>query len=227
MKHVVRSILIVAIAFLAYICVMSIVTPIRFENERNRREKVVISNLINIRKAQIEYKNQMGCYTASCDTLIDFIKNGKMPVVLKEGTLSDDQLKAGLTEAKALKIVKSGNKKEIAANGLEGFRRDTSFVSVYESLFASAIPADQIDQMVVVPFSGGQRFEMAASSFTNAKSGTVVPLFEARAPYDMYLSDLDRQELINLKDQKRQLEKFPGLKVGSIDEPNNNAGNWE
>lgn len=227
MKHVVRSILIVAIAFLAYICVMSIVTPIRFENERNRREKVVISNLVNIRKAQIEYKNQMGYYTASCDTLIDFIKNGKMPVVLKEGTLTDDQLKAGLTEAKALKIVKSGNKKEIAANGLEGFRRDTSYVSVYESLFASTIPADQIDQMVVVPFSGGQRFEMAASSFTNAKSGTVVPLFEARAPYDMYLSDLDRQELINLKDQKRQLEKFPGLKVGSIDEPNNNAGNWE
>ena len=227
MKHVVRSILIVAIAFLAYICVMSIVTPIRFENERNRREKVVISNLVNIRKAQIEYKNQMGYYTASCDTLIDFIKNGKMPVVLKEGTLTDDQLKAGLTEAKALKIVKSGNKKEIAANGLEGFRRDTSYVSVYESLFANTIPADQIDQMVVVPFSGGQRFEMAASSFTNAKSGTVVPLFEARAPYDMYLSDLDRQELINLKDQKRQLEKFPGLKVGSIDEPNNNAGNWE
>ncbi len=227
MKHVVRSILIVAIAFLAYICVMSIVTPIRFENERNRREKVIISNLVNIRKAQIEYKNQMGRYTASCDTLIDFIKNGKMPVVLKEGTLSDEQLKAGLTEAKALKIVKSGNKKEIAANGLEGFRRDTSFVSVYESLFASTIPADQIDQMVVVPFSGGQRFEMATSSFTNAKSGTVVPLFEARAPYDMYLSDLDRQELINLKDQKRQLEKFPGLKVGSIDEPNNNAGNWE
>lgn len=227
MKHAIRITLVIAIAFLAYICVMSIITPIRFDNIRAAREKAVIARLINIRKAQIEFKDQNGHYTASCDTLIDFIKNGKMPVVLKEGTLTDEQLQNGLTEAKALKIVKSGNKKEIAANGLEGFRRDTSYVSVYESLFANDLKEEQIDQIVVVPFSNGQKFEMETASHTNAASGIVIPLFEARAPYDMYLSDLDRQELINLKDEKKQLEKYPGLKVGSIQEPNNNAGNWE
>ncbi len=227
MKHAIRITLVIAIAFLAYICVMSIITPIRFDNIRAAREKAVIARLINIRKAQIEFKDQNGHYTASCDTLVDFIKNGKMPVVLKEGTLTDEQLQNGLTEAKALKIVKSGNKKEIAANGLEGFRRDTSYVSVYESLFANDLKEDQIDQIVVVPFSNGQKFEMETASHTNAASGIVIPLFEARAPYDMYLSDLDRQELINLKDEKKQLEKYPGLKVGSIQEPNNNAGNWE
>ncbi len=227
MKHAIRITLVIAIAFLAYICVMSIITPIRFDNIRAAREKAVIARLINIRKAQIEFKDQNGRYTASCDTLVDFIKNGKMPVVLKEGTLTDEQLQNGLTEAKALKIVKSGNKKEIAANGLEGFRRDTSYVSVYESLFANDLKEDQIDQIVVVPYSNGQKFEMETASHTNAASGIVIPLFEARAPYDMYLSDLDRQELINLKDEKKQLEKYPGLKVGSIQEPNNNAGNWE
>ena len=227
MKHAIRITLVIAIAFLAYICVMSIITPIRFDNIRAAREKAVIARLINIRKAQIEFKDQNGHYTASCDTLVDFIKNGKMPVVLKEGTLTDEQLQNGLTEAKALKIVKSGNKKEIAANGLEGFRRDTSYVSVYESLFANDLKEDQIDQIVVVPYSNGQKFEMETASHTNAASGIVIPLFEARAPYDMYLSDLDRQELINLKDEKKQLEKYPGLKVGSIQEPNNNAGNWE
>lgn len=227
MKHAIRITLVIAIAFLAYICVMSIITPIRFDNIRAAREKAVIARLINIRKAQIEFKDQNGHYTASCDTLIDFIKNGKMPVVLKEGTLTDEQLQNGLTEAKALKIVKSGNKKEIAANGLEGFRRDTSYVSVYESLFANDLKEEQIDQIVVVPFSNGQKFEMETASHTNAASGIVIPLFEARAPYDMYTSDLDRQELINLKDEKKQLEKYPGLKVGSIQEPNNNAGNWE
>ncbi len=227
MKHAIRITLVIAIAFLAYICVMSIITPIRFDNIRAAREKAVIARLINIRKAQIEFKDQNGHYTASCDTLVDFIKNGKMPVVLKEGTLTDEQLQNGLTEAKALKIVKSGNKKEIAANGLEGFRRDTSYVSVYESLFANDLKEDQIDQIVVVPFSNGQKFEMETASHTNTASGIVIPLFEARAPYDMYLSDLDRQELINLKDEKKQLEKYPGLKVGSIQEPNNNAGNWE
>lgn len=227
MKHAVRITLVVAIAFLAYICVMSIVTPIHFDNERAVREKAIIANLINIRKAQIEFKNQNGRYTASCDTLVDFIKNGKMPVVLKEGTLTDEQLQNGLTEAKALKIVQSGNKKEIAANGLEHFRRDTSYVSVYESLFANDLKAEQIEQIVVVPYSNGQKFEMETATHTNATSGIVIPLFEARAPYDMYLSDLNRQELVNLKDEKTQLDKYPGLKVGSIQEPNNNAGNWE
>lgn len=226
MKHAIRITLVIAIAFLAYICVMSIITPIRFDNIRAAREKAVIARLINIRKAQIEFKDQNGHYTASCDTLVDFIKNGKMPVVLKEGTLTDEQLQNGLTEAKALKIVKSGNKKEIAANGLEGFRRDTSYVSVYESLFANDLKEDQIDQIVVVPFSNGQKFEMETASFTNNTSNRIIPLFEVRAPYDMYLSDLNRQELINLKDEKKQLEKYPGLKVGSIQEPNN-AGNWE
>ena len=157
----------------------------------------------------------------------DFILNGKMPLVLKEGTLTDEQLLAGLTEKKALQIVKSGNKKEIAANGLENFRRDTSYVSVYESLFSDILTIDKVKDLCVIPFSNGQKFEMETRMHTNASSGIVIPLFEARAPYDTYLSDLNRQELVNLKDQQTKLEKYNGLKVGSVDEPNNNAGNWE
>ncbi|MGM9745410.1 MAG: hypothetical protein ACI30H_00380 [Paludibacteraceae bacterium] len=227
MKHAVRISLVIAIGVLAYFCIMCIYTPIHFDEERAVREQSIIANLVNIRKAQIEFKNQYGRYTASCDTLVDFIKNGKMPVVLKEGTLTDEQLQNGLTEAKALKIIKSGNKKEIAKNGLENFRRDTTFVSVYESLFAGVLTPEQVEEIVVVPFSNGQRFEMEATTHTNATSGITIPLFEARAPYDMYLSDLDRQELVNLKDEKSKLDKYAGLKVGSITEPNNNAGNWE
>jgi len=206
---------------------MSILTPIRFDEQRTLREKAIVQNLINIRKAQIEFKNQNGRYTASTDTLVDFVINGKMPVVLKEGTLTDEQLLAGLTEAKALKIVKSGNKKEIQTNGLENFRRDTSYVSVYESLFADILTQDQVKKMVVVPFSKGQKFEMETCMFKNATSGIIIPLFEARTSYDVYLSDLNRQELVNLNDEQTKLEKYNGLKVGSVKEPNNNAGNWE
>ncbi len=227
MKNIVRVLLVISIGFLAYFSVMSIVTPIHFDNERARREKAIIANLVNIRKAQIEFKNQYGRYVTTCDSLVDFVKNGKMPVVLKEGMLSDEQLKNGLTEAKALKIVQSGNKRRIAENGLEGFRRDTTFVSVYESLFANILPLEEVDQMVIVPYSNGQKFEIETATHTNATSGIKIPLFEARAPYDMYLSDLNRQELVNLKDEKSKLDKFPGLMVGSVHEPNNNAGNWE
>jgi hypothetical protein len=47
------------------------------------------------------------------------------------------------------------------------------------------------------------------------------------AHYDTYLSDLNRQQLINLKDKQTKMNRFNGLKVGSVVEPNNNSGNWE
>ena len=67
MKIVIRTLLVISIAVLSYMCVMSIVTPIRFDEERAAREKVVIKKLMDIRKAQIEFKNQNGRYTAGMD----------------------------------------------------------------------------------------------------------------------------------------------------------------
>jgi hypothetical protein len=54
-----------------------------------------------------------------------------------------------------------------------------------------------------------------------------IPLFEARAPFAVYLAGLDEQEIHNLIDARRSQEKFEGLKVGDVNTPNNNAGNWE
>ena len=125
MKITLRILLGVAIVVLGYLCVMSIVTPIKFEESQNEREKVIIKTLIDVRKAEIAYKDQKGKYTNNPDSLVDFIKNGQVAIILKEGTLTDEQLKNGLTEKKAMAIINKGNQKEIIANGLENFRRDT------------------------------------------------------------------------------------------------------
>ena len=58
-------------------------------------------------------------------------------------------------------------------------------------------------------------------------SGVDVPLFEAAAPFDYLLKGLDRQLIVNLNADRELMGRYPGLKVGSIDAPNNNAGNWE
>jgi hypothetical protein len=39
--------------------------------------------------------------------------------------------------------------------------------------------------------------------------------------------DINKQETLNAIDLQKKLMKYPGLKVGSIEEPNNFAGNWE
>ena len=58
-------------------------------------------------------------------------------------------------------------------------------------------------------------------------SGVDIPLFEAMMPYDILLKGLDRQLIVNLKAEKEDMGRYPGYKVGDINNPNNNAGNWE
>ena len=82
------------------------------------------------------------------------------------------------------------------------------------------------DSMKFIPHGNGAQFEMNVRNDT-AKSGAPVYLFEVKAPYDTYLSGLDKQEIINLKDLDSKLGKYSGLMVGSIESPNNGAGNWE
>lgn len=230
MAKIIRSFLVVAllasIGMLGYMCVMSIYTPIEFEQQKEVRDKAVIKRLIDIRKVQVEFNKQNNRYTASIDTLMMFIKDGKVPVVFKEGTLSDDQLKNGLDEDKAIAIVRKGNKKEIMEMGLENFRRDTTYRSVYEELFAADYTVDAVATIFEVPFSDGKKFEINTASITD-KSGRPISLFEAKTPYSVYLADLDAQELANLIDAREKIDKYPGLQVGSVLEANNNAGNWE
>ena len=74
MKTVINIVLAVCAVALVYVCYGSIMGPINFDNTKKAREEQVIARLIDIRKAQVEYRNtHEGVYTASFDTLIDFV----------------------------------------------------------------------------------------------------------------------------------------------------------
>ena len=228
MKTVINIVLAVCAVALVYVCYGSIMGPINFDNTKDAREKEVIARLIDIRKAQVEYRNtHQGVYTASFDTLIDFVKTAKLPFVKKEGALTDAQLEAGMTEKKAMAIInkakKTGNWKEVEKEGLQNFKRDTMWVSVLDTIYPKGFNADSLRY---VPFGNGKEFEMASRQDTT-KSGAPLNLFQAQTPYETYIGDLDKQLLINLKDVQTKLGKYCGLRVGDIEQPNNNAGNWE
>ncbi len=224
MNGLFKLLLVGCIGVMGYLCVESIMGPIRFEEQKKVRDKATIARLIDIRKAQVEFRNLNGYYTEEFDTLISFIKNGKLPFVVKMGSLTDQQLESGLTEQKAMEIIKKGNLKDIEKNGLQNFSRDTIYVNVQDTIFGKGYMADSIKY---VPFTGGQKqFDLVTGDQINA-SGYILRLFEAKTPYRDYLSGLDQQEIINLTDRARKMDKFPGLKVGDVNEPNNNAGNWE
>lgn len=228
MKTVFNIVLALCVAALIYICYSSIMGPINFEKEKKHRDRAVIARLIDIRKAQQEYRMlHHGQYTDKFDSLIDFVKTQKIPFVMKVGQLTDKQLEEGLTERKAIAIVnaakRTGKLDDVKKWGLENFRRDTMWVAVMDTIFPKGFNADSLKY---VPFGNGAQFEMAVKNDT-AKSGAPVFLYEVKTPYETYLNGLDAQEIINLKDIQTKLGKYCGLMIGSIDTPNNGAGNWE
>lgn len=206
-----KVLLLVASGALAYMCYSSIMTPIEFNETKEAREKEIVARLIDIRKAETEYRNTKGDYTASFDTLLDFMKNEKAKVVLKEGELTDKQLEDGLTEKEAVK------------QGL--IKRDTTYVPMLVAVFGCE--NYPIDSLQYIPYSNGQKFELNKAEIVTGSAGIQVKVMEAKAPYSSYLSDLNRQELINLTETQTKLEKYAGLKFGDIQQANNNAGNWE
>ena len=228
MKKVLNLLLVVTIVGLAYICYRSIMGPIEFEEERDFREKAIIARLIDIRTAQVEYRNILKIgYADNLDSLIEFVKTSQMPVILKEGELDDKQLERGLTETKAMAIInkakKTNNWKEVEKEGLMNFRRDTSWIALLDTIFPKGY---QIDSLAFVPFGNGARFEVETSVDTT-KAGGPQYLFEARTPYEVYLSGINEQELKNLISDMKKMDRYCGLKVGDVNMPNNNAGNWE
>jgi hypothetical protein len=208
MKKLIQIALGIAIVVLAYFIWESIQTPIRFNKEKDQRYAATIQQLKDIRTAQTAYKAEYGKFTASFDTLIDFIKNDSMKLVRAEGSISDELLAQGWTEAIAVQ------------EGL--IVRDTIRIAIKDTLFPENFNADELWK---VPYTENYSFEMATATLIVSKLN--VKVFEAKVLNNILLDGMDRQLVINLNERMKNQNNFPGVKVGDIVEPNNNAGNWE
>jgi len=211
MKIVLRILLLAAIAVLGYMCVQSIMTPIIFNELKEEREKAIVERLVVIRNIQIGYRNNMntGTYAGSFNDLQKFLNEFRIPFISKEGELTDEQLKNKITEQEAVK------------KGL--IKRDTTWVLAKDTLLSKGFDVATLGR---VPGFENIQFNLDTTTLISP-AGYTVPVFEVSVSYDDYLGDLDRQMLINLKDQREKMKRFNGLKVGSVTEINNNAGNWE
>ncbi len=209
MKRVLQILLILVIVGLGYVLVESIMSPIRFDRNKEFRYERVIKRLKEIRNAQVLYKSVNGRYTAGFDTLINFVKEGQVPVVKAIGNIPEEFIDS----------LKSRTKAEQLALKLGLITRDTIRVYVMDSLFRNN-PSGP-DSMQFIPFSGGKKFSLGTADVK--ASGLLVNVFESSALNVDILRGLDEQLIVNLNDGK----PFPGLRVGSLTESNNNAGNWE
>ena len=86
-KVITICVLAVAACLMAYFCVMSVVTPIQFEETRAQREVGVVKNLVDLRTAELEFHHQNGRFTTSYDTLINFLKTAPKKELMKKVAL--------------------------------------------------------------------------------------------------------------------------------------------
>ena len=249
-KIIITALLGVSVIFMAYICVNSVVTPIKFEEARVQREAKVINNLVSLRTAEAQFRLDKGYFTADLDSLIDYLKTAPKKEVFKVGSLTEKQLENGMTETKAAKILERArlkaqrkmkyqgadslnllynyiweNDREVKAEGLQGFRRDTILTNMIQSLYKGQYTEENIGEIVYIPYTDNVKFEVETNNGYTTSQGIKVPIFEIRAHYNTYLHDLNNQERVNLIDNEEKLELYPGLKVGSVEAPYHNAGN--
>lgn len=209
MRTAIKIVLALAIILLGYLLIESILQPIRFNKDRTKREKTTIARLVDIRTAQVAFKDKFGMYTGSFDSLINFVKYDSFPVVRAIGSIPDSLYLAGMTESEALKL------------GL--IIRDTLYVSVLDSIFKAGYP---IDSIRYIPYADTNQFFLGATEVETA-SKVKVKVFEAHVINDILLHGMDRQLIINYTAERVRITNFPGLRVGSLEEATNNAGNWE
>ena len=81
MKKILTIIVLPAIIVaLGILIVKSVQEPVNFKNDREKREKIAIQILKDIRTLQVAYKGHYGKYTPSVDSLLDFYHKGQIVI---------------------------------------------------------------------------------------------------------------------------------------------------
>lgn len=204
---VINIILFAIIVFLAWQVVKSIQAPIKFGNEQKAREAKVVERLIDIRNAEVLYKNANNKYTANFDSLILFCQNAEIPIVKIVPDPTDTTFTRTINDT-------------------------IGYVKVMDSI-KSKREDFNIKDIKFVPFSNPQQqFELESGNID--RNGIKIPVFEARTPYEVYLATPGtafsekewKQRVDNAKAEKESINRYAGLKVGSMEEATTD-GNWE
>ncbi len=212
MKYILSAVFVLFALFSAYTLYESIMTPIRFNKEKRKRYQATVDELKRIRTAQIAFKNETGKYTPHLDTLKQFIQTGYLTVIRKEGSVPDSiYLQQGNNLEKAERV----------ALKMGIIKRDTIRIAIADTLYKGY----DFNRFGIVPYTDGYRFEMDTA--TVEAGGVKINVFEAKVPNLVLLNGMDKQLILNLNDDAIKNDRYPGLKVGSLTENNNNEGNWD
>jgi hypothetical protein len=204
-KPVINLLLWALIIFLGYLTFMSVYTEIQFNQLKDKRYRVVIDRLIDIRDSQLAYKEVHGEFAGDFDKLIAFVDKGQVPITQRRDTLILDEERTrafgGVETMKTITLI------------------DTlSFYSVKDSIFKGN---DRFKNMMNVSVGKeGSIFTLKAGKLND------ISVFEASVDK---LIVLDGQEEYLIEKERQAFSvagvKGESVKIGSMEEVNT-SGNW-
>ena len=245
MRIAIQIILAVAILVVGWFVFRSARLPMQFNREQQIRYDATIQRLRDIRTAQLAFRSEHRRYTGSFDTLIDFLKTGTFSMVRIVGDLDDSAAVAGgkiTRDTLFVSVIDSLFRKGFPVDSLRyvPFTQDEEFElgtanitagNVVVNVFEAKVSNEVLLRELIQPESK----EQPQSWFLRQPA---VRWFFGLDPDFVQLAfnfDRDRQIktgivcdtcLVVLRDG-RIAEFKSGLRVGSLTETTNNAGNWE
>ena len=195
---ILKVVLGIVVIALGFLLYSSIMKPIRFQEELTKRNSQIANRIKDIRSAQTLYKQFNNAYTSSFDTLFGFLKTGRIPVIRMIADPTDTTFSRSISDT-------------------------IGFIAIQDSLFSKR-PNFNMQDLAIIPFSNGRKFEMNTAKVD--KGGVSVPVIEILVPYEYYMSDLPLQDVINLEAAQKTMNKYPGIRMGSLIEATTD-GNWE
>ncbi|MFQ5446755.1 MAG: hypothetical protein ACE5FF_07465 [Saprospiraceae bacterium] len=152
-----NALMFILIIFLGYVLYVQIEEPIGFQRQKDRREKAVIDQLIQIRKAEEAYRGVTGRFAESFEELKNGLENGKFTVVQVYGDPDDP-------------------------NNFEVVRYDTTYLPAIDSVRVMGL---ELDGIGLVPYGGGIEFEIHAD--TTTYQSALVDVVEVGIAYEKFM----------------------------------------
>jgi hypothetical protein len=208
MKIVLQIVLWVVIGVLSYLLFNAIYGEVKFNEIKEKRYKMAIENLRDLRVSELAHKTVTGKYEADFDKLVRFIDTAQFTLTQRrDSTILD------IEQSEAFGV---DQYKEITIIDTLGYR------SVKDSLFKTS---DRYKTMINVPIEGANaKFEIKTGTIN--KSNIDFPVFEIKVLKETLLFDQNK-DFINKEKQVISVDGVNGdaLIVGSLNKINTN-GNW-
>ncbi|MBP3474664.1 MAG: hypothetical protein J6J91_07375 [Alistipes sp.] len=211
MKKGIQFLLGLAIIGLVYVVANLIYTPLSFEQQLDERNAAVTVKLKDIRAAERAFKSKYQYFTGDFDSLINFILTDSLTM---ERKLVDED------DSVAMAQLKKAGKKNIEQYN----------IAVVDTIFnPRKLSKQEIQDLRWIPYTDNKVEFILEAAKVMTGANVLVPVVECRAPYKLYLDTVTyRQNIINLIDDRvNNFNAYAGLKFGSMEGSNNEAGNWE